>query len=135
MMTPGSRHTAAKSTQRLLLARRVNFLVNVNNSSAIIEGTGRQTKFASKYNLFAIDLSLSLHLYLYLSPSLSLSCAERERKREEEKWKRTNGEKSVIGVVVSSLQSPGSAYRQFGCMPKMVVHTCYNSQKVTAASV
>ena len=27
MMTPGSRHTAAKSTQRLLLARRVNFLV------------------------------------------------------------------------------------------------------------
>ena len=27
MMTPGSRHTTAKSTQRLLLARRVNFLV------------------------------------------------------------------------------------------------------------
>ena len=26
-MTPGSRHTTAKSTQRLLLARRVNFLV------------------------------------------------------------------------------------------------------------
>ena len=25
MMTPGSRHTAAKSTQRVLLARRVNF--------------------------------------------------------------------------------------------------------------
>ena len=29
-MTPGSRHTAAKSTQRLLLARRVNFLVYPN---------------------------------------------------------------------------------------------------------
>ena len=27
MMTPGSRHTTAKSTQRLLLARRVTFLV------------------------------------------------------------------------------------------------------------
>ena len=27
MMTPGSPHTAAKSTHRLLLARRVNFLV------------------------------------------------------------------------------------------------------------
>ena len=30
MMTPGSRHTTAKSTQRLLLARRVNFLVCQN---------------------------------------------------------------------------------------------------------
>ena len=29
MMTPGSRHTAAKSTQLLLLARRVNFLVKL----------------------------------------------------------------------------------------------------------
>ena len=33
------------------------------------------------------------------------------------------------------VQSPGSAYRQFGSMPKMEIHTCYNSQKVTAASV
>ena len=45
----------------------------------------------------------------------------------------------VVGVVVSSLAlhrgDPGSAYRQFGFMPKMEVHTCYNSQKVTAASV
>ena len=45
----------------------------------------------------------------------------------------------VVGVVVRSLtlhrESPGSAYRQFGFMPKMEVHTCYNSQKVTAASV
>ena len=50
---------------------------------------------------------------------------------------------SVVGVVVSSLalhcgdpgSIPSSAYRQFGFMPKMEVHTCYNSQKVTAASV
>ena len=51
---------------------------------------------------------------------------------------------SVVGVVVSSLAlhrgdpgsiPGGSAYRQFGFMPKMDVHTCYNSQKVTAASV
>ena len=34
MMTPGSRHTAAKSTQRLLLARRVNFLVTENDITA-----------------------------------------------------------------------------------------------------
>ena len=27
------------------------------------------------------------------------------------------------------------AHRQFGFMPKMEVHTCYNSQKVTVASV
>ena len=33
MMTPGSHHTAAKSTQRLLLARRVNFLVWRNSNS------------------------------------------------------------------------------------------------------
>ena len=31
-MTPGSRHTTAKSTQHLLLARRVNFLVKENNN-------------------------------------------------------------------------------------------------------
>ena len=36
MMTPGSRHTAAKSTQRLLLARRVNFLVQCNTKMAVI---------------------------------------------------------------------------------------------------
>ena len=29
MMTPGSRHTTAKTTQRLLLARQVNFLVSI----------------------------------------------------------------------------------------------------------
>ena len=54
-----------------------------------------------------------------------------------------SGEASFVGVVVSSLalhhsdpgSIPGSAYRQFGFMPKMEVHTCYNSQKVTAASV
>ena len=31
MMTPGSPHTAAKSTHHLLLARRVNFLVHNND--------------------------------------------------------------------------------------------------------
>ena len=46
----------------------------------------------------------------------------------------------IVGVVVprtvvTRLQSPGSAYRQFGFMPKMKVHTYHNSQKVTAASV
>ena len=29
---------------------------------------------------------------------------------------------------------PGSVYRQFGFMPEMKVHTCYNSQKVTVHS-
>ena len=38
-------------------------------------------------------------------------------------------------TAATLVQSPGSAYRQFGFMPEMEVHTCYNSQKVTAASV
>ena len=45
----------------------------------------------------------------------------------------------IVGVVVSSLAlhhgALGSAYRQFRFMPKMEVHTCCNSQNVTAASV
>ena len=40
MMTPGSRHTAAKSIQRLLLARRVNFLVTANQINSHIWGVG-----------------------------------------------------------------------------------------------
>ena len=34
-MTPGSRHTAAKRTQCLLLARRVNFLVSMKKHTHI----------------------------------------------------------------------------------------------------
>ena len=37
MMTPGSRHIAAKSTQRLLLARRVNFLVLIKLGFNLLE--------------------------------------------------------------------------------------------------
>ena len=47
--------------------------------------------------------------------------------------------KQYVTNVVSSLalhrDDPGSACRQFGFIPKVEVHTCYNSQKVTAASV
>ena len=46
MMTPGSRHTTAKSTQRLLLARRVNFLVPIitrptNHQDIVLFSTGK----------------------------------------------------------------------------------------------
>ena len=39
------------------------------------------------------------------------------------------------GTATTWVQCPGLAYRQFRFMPKMEIHTYYNSQKVTAASV
>ena len=59
--------------------------------------------------------------------SLTWSCTSENRRSKTCACLNMPG---VVGVVVSSLAlhcgDPGSAYRQFGFMPKMEVHTCYN---------
>ena len=65
-MTPGSRHTTTKSTQRLLLARRVNFLVT---QMVACFTSWRSCSIQVSKLFFFLDLSTELQHNCFIRPT------------------------------------------------------------------